>query len=67
MNLYLRFLHHVRPYRGITIAASLCFIVSGFLGAYPIQLFKRAVDIAGSVSDFYELAAQHILSRIALG
>jgi ABC-type multidrug transport system fused ATPase/permease subunit len=66
MNLYLRFLRYAKPYWGMAIAASLCFIISGFLGAYPIQLFMRAVDIAvgdvaGSVSAFYGLAAQYIL------
>ena len=72
MKLYLRFLHYAKPYWHLAIAASLCFVASGFLGAYPIQLFKRAVDIAvgdvpGDVSAFYWLAVQYILLRIALG
>ena len=46
MQLYLRFLRYLRPYRLLAVAASLSFIISGFLGAYPIQLFKRAVDVA---------------------
>jgi len=72
MNLYLRFLRYARPYWKLALAASLCFVASGFLGAYPIQLFKRAVDIAvgdipGDVRSFYELAALYILLRVALG
>lgn len=46
MRLYLRFLKYVRPYWHLALAASLALIASGFLGAYPIQLFKRAVDFA---------------------
>ena len=72
MNLYLRFLRYATPSWRTAIAASFVCISSGFLGAYPIQLFKRAVDIAvgdvaGDVSAFYWLAAQYILLRIALG
>jgi subfamily B ATP-binding cassette protein MsbA len=72
MHLYLRFLRYAKPYGHIAVAASLCFVASGFLGAYPIQLFKRAVDIAvgdvpGDVAAFYWLAAQYILLRLALG
>jgi hypothetical protein len=39
MRLYLRFLRYARPYRGLALLASLCFVASGFLGAYPVQLF----------------------------
>ena len=46
MRLYLRFLKYVRPYWHLALAASVALIVSGFLGAYPIQIFKRAVDVA---------------------
>ena len=58
MSLYLRFLRYARPYWFLVLAASLCFVASGFLGAYPIQLFKRAVDAAvgdapGSTTVFY--------------
>jgi subfamily B ATP-binding cassette protein MsbA len=72
MNLYLRFLRYARPYWHLALAASICFVVSGFLGAYPIQLFKRAVDIAvgdaaGDAMAFYWLALQYILLRVALG
>ena len=72
MKLYLRFLRYAKPYWDLAIVASLCFVASGFLSAYPIQLFKRAVDIAidgvaGNVTTFYWLAAQYILLRIALG
>ena len=72
MKLYLRFLRYAKPYWVTALVASLCFIVSGFLGAYPIQLLKRAVDIAvgdapGTVQSFYWLAAQYILLRVALG
>lgn len=48
MSLYLRFLRYARPYWLLALVASLCFAASGFLGAYPIQLFKRAVDVAMS-------------------
>ncbi|MCJ7549718.1 MAG: ABC transporter ATP-binding protein/permease [Anaerolineae bacterium] len=76
MGLYRRFLGYVKPYRTLGIAASLSFVLSGFLGAYPIQLFKRAVDIA--VGDtvpttmnvsraFVWLAVQYIGLRLALG
>ncbi len=76
MGLYRRFLGYVRPYWPLGIAASLSFVLSGFLGAYPIQLFKRAVDIA--VGDtvpttmsggraFVWLAVQYIGLRLALG
>jgi len=42
------------------------------LGAYPIQLFKKAVDVAvgdavGSPMTFYWLALQYVLLRVALG
>ena len=74
MNLYLRFLRYARPYWPLGLAASACLVVSGFLGAYPIQLFKRAVDIA--VGDtvpttmsggraFVWLAVQYIGLRLA--
>jgi subfamily B ATP-binding cassette protein MsbA len=72
MNLYLRFLRYARPYWTLGLVASICFVVSGFLGAYPIQLFKRAVDVAvgdvaGDTTTFYWLALQYILLRVALG
>ena len=72
MNLYLRFLKYVVPYWPLGLAASACLVASGFLGAYPIQLFKKAVDVAvgdaaGSASTFYWLALQYILLRVALG
>ncbi len=81
MQLYLRFLRYLKPYRLLAVAASLSFIISGFLSAYPIQLFKRAVDVAvGDVpvgdtpgsptsvtATFILLAAQYILLRVALG
>jgi subfamily B ATP-binding cassette protein MsbA len=72
MGLYLRFLRYARPYWHLALAASICFVASGFLGAYPIQLFKRAVDIAvgdavGDTMTFYWLALQYILLRVALG
>jgi subfamily B ATP-binding cassette protein MsbA len=72
MSLYLRFLRYARPYWLVALAASLCFVVSGFLGAYPIQLFKRAVDVAvgdapGDPAVFYWLALQYILLRVVLG
>ncbi|MGC9349039.1 MAG: hypothetical protein ACP5JG_12920 [Anaerolineae bacterium] len=34
MHLYRRFLHYVKPYRLLDVAASLSFVLSGFLGAY---------------------------------
>jgi subfamily B ATP-binding cassette protein MsbA len=46
MHLYRRFLQYVKPYGPLAVAASLSFALSGFLGAYPIQLFRRAVDVA---------------------
>ncbi len=72
MNLYFRFLRYARPYWHLALAASLCLVVSGFLGAYPIQLFKRAVDVAvgdvaGSATTFTWLALEYILLCIALG
>ena len=72
MKLFLRFLYYAKPYWPLVLVASLCFVASGFLGAYPIQLFKRAVDIAvgdvsGNVAAFYWLAVQYIVLRIALG
>ena len=72
MNLYLRFLRYARPYWPLALAASACLVVSGFLGAYPIQLFKKAVDVAvgdavGTAATFYWLALQYILLRVALG
>lgn len=72
MRLYLRFLRYVRPYWHLAVAASISLIVSGFLAAYPIQLLKRAVDVAvgdlpGSTATFYLLALQYIVLRIALG
>jgi subfamily B ATP-binding cassette protein MsbA len=72
MNLYLRFLRYARPYWHLALAASICFVASGFLGAYPIQLFKRAVDVAvgdapGEADVFFWLALQYILLRVALG
>ena len=72
MRLYLRFLKYALPYSYLALAASACLIASGFLGAYPIQLFKRAVDVAvgdavGDISTFYWLALEYILLRIGLG
>jgi subfamily B ATP-binding cassette protein MsbA len=72
MNLYLRFLRYARPYWHLALAASICFIASGFLGAYPILLLKQAVDVAvgdapGEASVFAWLALQYILLRVALG
>ena len=72
MRLYLRFLKYVRPYWYLLLAASVALVVSGFLSAYPIQLFKRAVDVAvgdvpGDASTFLWLAGQYILLRVALG
>ena len=71
MRLYLRFLRYARPYWGLALLASLCFVASGFLGAYPIQLFKTAVDVAvgdapGDRSTFFRLALAYILLRLAL-
>ncbi|MFN2231817.1 MAG: ABC transporter ATP-binding protein [Anaerolineae bacterium] len=72
MRLYLRFLKYVQPYWYLALAASTCLVASGYLGAYPIQLFKRAVDVAvgdaaGGTSTFYWLALEYILLRIGLG
>ena len=72
MNLYLRFLRYARPYWPLALAASACLVVSGFLGAYPIQLFKKAIDVAvgdaaGTVMTFYWLALQYALLHVALG
>jgi subfamily B ATP-binding cassette protein MsbA len=72
MNLYMRFLGFARKYWLLAFISSMCFVTSGFLGAYPIQLFKKAVDIAvgdaaGSSSSFYRLAAFYIVLRFALG
>ncbi len=76
MRYYLRFLKYVKPYWTLALAASVSFVVSSFLGAYPIQLFKRAVDMAvgdvalsrdGVTSYLIWLAAQYISLRIALG
>ena len=68
MNLYLRFLRYAKPYWALGLAASICLIVSGFLGAYPVQLSKKAVDVAvgnavGSATTLYWLALQHILAQ----
>ncbi len=77
MTLYRRFLAYARPYWGLALAASVCFVVSGFLGAYPIQLFKRAGDMAvgdtapltqrDTIDTFYWLGLSYIGLRIALG
>ena len=72
IGLYLRFLRYTIPYWHLGLAASSCLVVSGFLSAYPIQLFKRAVDVAvgdaaGTAATFYWLAGQYILLRVALG
>ena len=72
MRLYLRFLRYARPYWGLALLASLCFVASGFLGAYPVQLFKTAVDVAvgdvpGNPGTFYRLALSYLLLRLALG
>jgi subfamily B ATP-binding cassette protein MsbA len=72
VDLYLRFLRYAKPYWHLALVASICFVASGFLGAYPIQLLKRAVDIAvgdavGDATAFYWLALQYILLRVALG
>ena len=72
MNMYIRFLRYAKKYWHLALTSSLCFIASGFLGAYPIQLFKQAVDIAvgdapGNTASFYMLAGFYILLRIALG
>ena len=71
MRLYLRFLRYARPYWGLALLASLCFVASGFLGAYPVQLFKRAVDVAvgdapGERMTFFWLALTYLLLRLAL-
>lgn len=72
MDLYRRFLRYAVPHWRLGLAASVCLVVSGFLGAYPIQLFKKAVDVAvgdvhGTAATFYGLALQYILLRVALG
>lgn len=72
MNHYLRFLRYARPHVWLLLGASLCLVISGFLAAYPIQLFKMAVDVAvgdtpGTAATFYWLAGVYILLRIALG
>lgn len=74
MRHYLRFLGYVKPYWVLALAASVSFIVSGFLGAYPIQLFKCAVDIAvgdvapqaaSATAAFAWLALQYIAHRLS--
>ncbi|MFL7807332.1 MAG: ABC transporter ATP-binding protein, partial [Anaerolineae bacterium] len=72
MRLYLRFLRYARPYWWLALLASLAFVASGFLGAYPVQLFKAAVDVAvgdvpGEPGTFYRLALYYLLLRLALG
>jgi subfamily B ATP-binding cassette protein MsbA len=72
MRLYLRFLRYARPYWRLALLASLCFVASGFLGAYPVQLFKTAVDVAvgdvpGQPATFYWLALAYLGLRLALG
>lgn len=76
MQLYRRFLRYVKPYWPLALATSLSFVLSGFLGAYPIQIFKRAVDIAvgdtaagtgGTPRIFLALAAQYLGLRLAMG
>jgi len=76
VKLYRRLLAYAGPYWRLALAASLSFVLSGFLGAYPIQLFKRAVDIAagdtapvaiGVAEALARLAVQYIGLRVALG
>jgi subfamily B ATP-binding cassette protein MsbA len=72
MVLYLRFLRYAKPYWHLALAASICLVASGFLGAFPILLFKRSVDVAvgdapGNAATFYRLALLYILLRVALG